>query len=149
MSINNLNAGTIATSDQIPFFSTSNGQDRKASVSELLALASASASGDFIEQYSAPNATGFSVTITPPTTGDKVWLILTPAAGYAAGTIVYPPVAQCVNGQEILVNCTQSVTTLTTTGNGSTVYGAPTTLAANAFFRMRFNGVNQSWYRVG
>jgi hypothetical protein len=29
------------------------------------------------------------------------------------------------------------------------VNGAPTTLAANAFFRLRFDGVFNAWYRIG
>jgi hypothetical protein len=78
-----------------------------------------------------------------------VWLILTPVAGYAAGTITLPLSTNVVNKQEILVNCTQAVTTLTINGNGATVTGAPTTLAANAFFRLRYDGVTGTWYRVG
>jgi hypothetical protein len=54
-----------------------------------------------------------------------------------------------VDGQQLLVSCTQAVTTLTVAGNGSTVNGAPATLAANAFFRLRFDGVFKAWYRVG
>ena len=40
--------------------------------------------------------------------------------------------------------------TLTINGNGATaVTGAPTALAANAFFRLRFDRATSSWYRVG
>lgn len=102
---------------------------------------------DKISQYSSPSSTGFSVSIT--NSSESVWLVLTPTAGFAAGTIVLPAVANCVDKQEIMVNCTQSVTTLTTNGNGATVTGAPTTLAANAFFRLRYNAINTTWYRVG
>jgi hypothetical protein len=41
------------------------------------------------------------------------------------------------------------VTTLTIAGNGSTLNGAPTTIAANGFFNLRFDGVFKAWYRVG
>ena len=99
-----------------------------------------------VQQFAAPSATGFSVTIAPPTTGASVWLILTPVAGYAAGAIVMP--SGPVDGQEVLVNSTQSVTTLTVSGNGSTVTGAPTTLAANAFFRLKYCAVLSTFYRV-
>lgn len=100
-----------------------------------------------VTQYAAPSATGFTVTITDDSA--SVWLILTPVAGYATGTILLPALANCEDKQEILVNCTQAVTTLTVSGNGSTVTGAPTTLAANAFFRLRFDAVLTSWFRVG
>jgi len=105
---------------------------------------------NMVTQYAAPSATGFSVTIgTGIDAGLSVWLVLTPVAGYAAGTLVLPASGDVVDKQEILVNCTQSVTTLTITGNGSTVTGAPTTLAANGFFRLRYDAVLTTWYRVG
>lgn len=124
-------------------------QDYRASATDLLAYiqANISAGDNKITQYAAPSATGFSVSITDG--DDSIWLILTPGAGYAAGTIVLPALANCVDKQEILVNCTQAVTTLTITGNGATVTGAPTTLAANAFFTLRFDAVVDVWYRVG
>lgn len=152
MQINQLTAvDSVSASDLLPIFSTSNGDARKAAMSVLLAYLqdNLTSSGGFLTQYSAPSATGFSVTIAPLTNGGPVHLLLTPVAGYAAGTIVLPALATCVDGQEVLVNCTQSVTTLTVSGNGSTVTGAPTTLAANAFFRLKFDGVFDAWYRVG
>jgi hypothetical protein len=79
-----------------------------------------------------------------------MFLLLTPTGGFAAGTITLPAQATCVDGQEVLVTTTQLVTALTVGGNGATaVNGAPTTLAANAFFRMRYDGPAKSWYRVG
>jgi hypothetical protein len=41
------------------------------------------------------------------------------------------------------------VTTLTINGNGKTVVGGPATLAANAFFRLKYDGVLSTWFRVG
>ena len=122
---------------------------RKASMATLLAFFSGqiTANDDKTTQYSAPSATGFTVTIA--NAGNSIWLVLTPVAGYAAGTLTLPAVANCVDRQELLVNTTQAVTTLTIAGNGATVTGAPTTLAANAFFRLRFEAVTKTWYRVG
>jgi len=98
-----------------------------------------------VTQYAAPSATGFSVQVQDGPT----WLVLTPGAGYAAGTLVLPAVGGVENGQELLVNCTQSVGTLTVSGNGATVTGAPTALSANGFFRLRFDSVVSVWHRVG
>ncbi len=150
-SIQSLSQTDIAAADSIPFASAANGADRRTSVTQLVELIQSMLTVDdgFQTQYASPNATGFAVAISPATTGRNVYLLLTPLAGYAAGTITLPAQALCVDGQELLVSCTQSVTTLTVAGNGSTVNGAPTTLAANAFFRLRFDGVNKSWYRVG
>ena len=151
MAIERLNQGTLSAASQVPFYDPANGQDRRASVNDLATLleAQGSGSGGLITQYAAPNATGFTVAISPPTNGGSVFLLLTPAAAYAAGTLTLPLQANCIDGQELLVTCTQSVTALTVAGNGSTVNGAPTTLAANGFFRLRFDGVFKAWYRVG
>ncbi len=152
MPIANLTEAALSLASQIPFGDTTSGNDRRAAVSALIDLIqeNLTSAGGFMTQYSAPNATGFSVTIDPETDGQPVHLLLTPAATYAAGTIVMPALAECVDGQEVLVNCTQIVTTLTVSGNGATVNGAPTTLAAaNAFFRLKFDGVFDAWYRIG
>lgn len=149
--INRLSQGTPTTAGRVPFYDSTNGADRTMSIAELIDLiqASLTTSGSLVTQYSAPAATGFSVTVAPPEAGTAMHLLLTPAAGYAAGTVVLPALASCVHGQEVVVSCTQSVTTLTVSGNGATVNGAPTTLAANAFFRLRFDGVFSAWYRIG
>jgi len=148
--INQLSSvSSVLSSDQVPIYSSENGDARKASMATLLAFFSGqiTANDDKVTQYSAPSATGFTVTINND--GNSVWLVLTPVAGYAAGTLTLPAVANCVDRQELLVNSTQAVTTLTVSGNGATVTGAPTTLAANAFFRLRFEAVTKTWYRVG
>lgn len=141
----------LSASDLVALHSNSLGNDAAATLATLLAWLQdqLTSAGGFTTQYSAPAATGFSVTIDPPVDGGSVYLLLTPAAGYAAGTIVLPALAECVDGQEVLVSCTQAVTTLTVSGNGATVNGAPATLAANAFFRLRFDGVFDAWYRIG
>jgi hypothetical protein len=148
--INQLSAtDQVQSGDQVPIYSQSNGDARKASLAVLKAFfqEGLTASDDKITQYSAPSATGFSVQVQDGS--NSIWLVLTPTAGFAAGTIVLPALANCVDSQEILVNCTQVVTTLTVNGNGSTVTGAPATLAANNFFRLRFDAVTDTWYRVG
>ena len=95
-----------------------------------------------------PSATGFNVPITDGP--DNIWLILTPTAGYAAGTITLPSVTNAVDKQEVLVNCTQLVTSLTVDGNGATsVTGEPTSLGADDFFKLKFDIISKSWYRVG
>lgn len=137
--------------DLLALFSSVLGNDAATPLSALLSWLQSqlTAAGAFQTQYAAPNATGFAVGIAPLQAGSSVYLLLTPAAGYAAGTITLPQSTYCVDGQEVLVSCTQAVTALTISGNGATVNGAPTTLAANSFFRLRFDGVFQAWYRIG
>lgn len=152
MAIQNLSLKTPVTAAVI-FAGNINGQDYGFLAADLLTWLQASLTlpSSYTTQYAAPSATGFSVTITDGS-GDNtnVHLILTPVAGYGAGTIVLPPVASCVDKQQVLVNCTQAVTTLTVSGNGATaVTGAPTTLAANAFFTLKYDAPTSTWYRVG
>lgn len=148
--INQLNAATtISPGDLLPVYISNNGDARKVAMS-LLATWIASqitTSDNKVTQYSAPAATGFNTLVAD--SSNSVWLILTPTAGFAAGTIALPTLANCVNKQEVLVNSTQSITALTVAGNGATVTGAPTTMPANGFFRMRFDSVMSTWYRVG
>lgn len=102
----------------------------------------------YITQYSAPSATAFTVAITD--SQNSIHLILTPTAGFATGTITLPAASNALDGQMVLVNCTQPVTTLTIGSNGATaVTGAPTTLAGNAYFTLKFDRVTQTWYRIG
>ena len=100
-----------------------------------------------ILQYSGPTSTGFTTTIT--NSSASVWLVLTPSATLAAGTITLPNVANCVESQEILVSSSQTVTALTVGLNGALAVGAPTTISAGGFFRLRFEPILKTWYRVG
>lgn len=139
----------LVESDQIPINSLDAGGDVRVALSVLAAFIQTllTVPTEFQHQYSAPSASGFSVTVDPAEDGDNVYLILRPAAGYAAGTIVLPA---GIDGQEVLVKCSQAVTTLTmSTVDGRAINGDPTTLAADAYFRMRFDGVALCWDRVG
>ena len=147
--INQLSAvDSVAAADAFPIYSSANGDTRKASATAVAAFLQSqiTAIDDRVTQFSAPSATGFTVAILDGP--QSVWLVLTPVAGYAAGTVALPALADCVDKQEILCNCTQAVTTFTVAGNGATVTGAPSTLAANGYFRLRFEGVTKTWYRV-
>lgn len=151
--INQLNGyastANISGSDLLAVYSQVNGDARKLSLTNFATWIASqiTTSDNKITQYSAPSATGFTTLVND--SSSSVWLILTPTGGFAAGTIKLPILANCVDKQEVLINCTQAITTLTIDGNGSTVTGAPTTLAANAFFRLRYDFVTHTWYRVG
>ncbi|TNE61198.1 MAG: hypothetical protein EP341_00845 [Sphingomonadales bacterium] len=134
----------LSGSDQLRLWSQKYGGDVAITLTILKAWLDANDTSQALTaQYEAPTATGFSATITAVNT----WLILTPSAGYAAGTIVLPT---GTHGAEILVNCTQAVTALTVTpASGDSVVGAPTALTANQSFRLKYDGVLDRWYNVG
>ncbi len=145
--INELTAATsFSAADQIPLWSKDAQDTQRGTLAQLVAFLQGALTfpgQNMAQQFAAPSATGFTVTVSAADS----WLVLTPTAGFAAGTIVLPAVRS--SQQRIRVNCTQSVTALTVSGAGTTVTGAPTTLAANAFFTMAYDGVTNAWYRVG
>lgn len=153
-SIQRLATATPTSASQLPFNDPQNGRDSKASVADfakVLQPLMTTLSG-LITQYAAPNATGFSVTIAPPTLGASMFLLLSQGGAYAAGTVALPT---GVDGQELVVHSRQIVTALTVSiaaadaANGVSSSGAPTTLAAGGFFRLRYDGINKLWCRVG
>jgi len=126
-----------------------NGQDYRVlagTVADYVQAAGATGDGKVI-QYAGPTSTGFTVNILD---GDaSVWLVLTPSGTLAAGTLVLPAVSNCIENQEILVASSQTVTTLTVNVNGASIVGAPTTIVSGGFFRLKFEPVLKTWYRVG
>jgi hypothetical protein len=142
----------VAASDGIAIYSNNAGGDRRLPFSVLTAAIQALITGTSRQetQYFAPSATGWAVTVSPTVNGNNVFLLITPTAGFAAGTITLPLQTQAQHGQTVEVVSTQAVTVLTVAGNGATaVNGAPTTLIANSFFKLRYDGVLKSWYRIG
>lgn len=144
----------LAAGDQFPVFDQSNGDARKLAASALLQYIQdnivfpAAGVAEYITQYASPSASGFTVNIT--NADDNIHLILTPTAGYAAGTIVLPAVGNVVDKQRVLINTTQQVTALTINGNGAVaVTGAPSSLGADDFFTLKYDATMQTWYRVG
>lgn len=145
--INKLSAlDTLEPGNLLAVWATDNGDTRKASINLLTTYLQGvlSLPGVLSTQFAAPSANAFTVTIAA---GDT-WLILTPTGTFAAGTIVLPSAP--ADKAECSINCTQIVTALTVSAGGTTVTGAPTTLAAaNEFFTMRFDAATAAWYRVG
>lgn len=134
---------TLQGGDLLAVWSTNNGDSRKSSITTLMNYVNANVTTVTQNtQYASPAATGFSITVN---TGN-VWLLMTPVSTYAAGSVILP--AGASDKDTVTVNCTQIVTSLTVS-SGATVVGAPTTLAANDFFTMRYDGATTSWYRIG
>lgn len=148
--INQLNtADQISPGDLLVMWSQANGDARKISFNDFmnwLESQQIATQDNKITQYSAP-LTGSTLQVTD--SQNSVWLILTPAGTLAALTLQLPLASNVLDRAEILVNSTQALTSLSFNANGSTIIGAPTTLAANGFFRLRFDIVMKTWYRVG
>ncbi len=148
--INQLNAADqLSGSDLLPLYSQANGDARKISLTNFLNWLESqqiATQDNKVTQYAAPLTAS---TVLLRDDQNSVWLVLTPAGTIADLTLKLPLVANCIDRQEILVNSTQIVTALTIGANGSSVIGAPTALTANSFFRLRWDAVMKTWYRVG
>lgn len=148
--INQLNAaGNPSGSDLLPIYSQQNGDARKLSLSDFLVWLESqqiATQDNKITQYAAPLAASTTL-FTDNQNG--VWLILTPAGTIATATLKLPLVSNVLDRTELLVNTTQTITTLTLDANGGSIVGGPSTLSASGYFRLRFDAVLKTWYRVG
>jgi len=99
-------------------------------------------------EYASP-LTGVTHTVT--NADDDVHLILTPAGTITALTIALPAAATARDKQQVIVNCTQIVTTLTITSAGGTISGSPAAWlgTANNYFTLTFDTILSVWYRTG
>lgn len=138
---------SVSSSDLFPVYSSSNGDARKVSAGALLTYFQSSFASPTVSTALYVPATGFNIAIGTPTS--NLWVLLQPAGVLATGTITLPLNTSTPDGTEMLVTTTQAVTAFTLALNGaSNGFGAPTTLAANAYFRMRFYQATNSWYRI-
>lgn len=145
---------TISAGDLIAIYSSPNGDARKTSITTLtaymqsnLTFTSTSYQQEYTTQYASP-VTGGTVQVTDG--DDNIHLIVTPAGTLSTLTIKLPALANIIDKQEVLLNCTQIVTTLTIDKNGAgAIAGGPSTLAANGFFRLKYDDGADVWYRVG
>lgn len=139
----------LQAGDALPVASLANGDTRRASLTALVNyLQTVLPAGETKQtQYASPSATGFTVAVTD--SGVSKWLIVTPLAAYATGSVLLPPLSTLSDGQELLCCFTQDVTSFALNGNGAGVSGAPLSIVAGYWFRMRFDAVSKIWYRVG
>ena len=93
--------------------------------------------------YQIP-VTGFTYTVP---SGNQV-AILNPAGTLATGTVTFP--ASVADGMTVTISTTQTITSLTLSGNGSqTVSNAVTTLTAGTAISYLYKLSTTTWYRVG
>lgn len=141
---------SLASGDQFPISSASQGDTRRVSAATLAAFVGASVQtvDNKVTQYSGPITSPATVTITPTTVGQSVWMIVAPAGTVATTAFVLPPASQSADKQEVLINTTQTLTSITMTSTGATVSGAPSTMAAGSATRMRYDKLTTTWYHV-
>ncbi|PJI34334.1 hypothetical protein [Acinetobacter pseudolwoffii] len=97
-------------------------------------------------QHFNPNA-DFTLDIENHEVG--TYLILNPSASITTGSIKLPERYDVTDGQVLLVACAQQVDNFSVDGNNALVIGAPNALAANGFFKLKYDKLSNTWYRVG
>lgn len=138
----------VSPGDQVPVYSPNNGDARRLPVSSLLAYFQQTFASPTLATNVYTPGTGFNVAVPTPVAAQQ-WMLIQPAGTLALGTITMPLNTQTPDGTEVLVTTTQQITGFTLAPNGAAnVYGAPSTLAAEDFFRMRFVQSTNSWYRI-
>jgi hypothetical protein len=138
----------VSGANQIPVYDTNNGDARKMSVSALLQYFQTTFAAPTVATNLFTPGTGFNVSVPTPVS-EQQWMIIQPAGTLASGTVTLPLNTGTPDGTEVLVTTTQQITAFTLALNGaSNAYGAPSTLAAQDFFRMRFYQATNSWYRI-
>ena len=138
----------VSPGDQVPVYSPNNGDARRLPVSSLLQYFQQTFASPTLATNVYTPGTGFNVAVPTPVAAQQ-WMLIQPAGTLALGTITLPLNTQTPDGTEVLVTTTQEITGFTLALNGATAaYGAPTTLLAEEFFRMRFVQSTNSWYRI-
>lgn len=138
----------LSGSDQIPVYSASNGDARRASVSTLLSyIEQAWASPTFQRVTASPTLSGFTFAL--PATANSLFVLLTPTGPMATGTIVLPAAASAADGQEIVLYSSQPVTALAFALNGATALnGAPTGIPADGSITLRYDAPSVAWWTI-
>ncbi|QIC70760.1 hypothetical protein [Acinetobacter indicus] len=97
-------------------------------------------------QHFNPNS-NFTLNIDNHEVG--TYLVLNPSTSITTGSIKLPERYEVTDGQVVLVACSQQVTNFSVDGNNALVIGAPNALAANGFFKLKYDKLSNTWYRVG
>lgn len=133
---------TVADGDLVPLWATSKGDDRAAAMSTLLTYLQNNL--DFPTekqtQHESPNTEGFTVRVR----SDTSWLILNPAAIYAAGTVILP--AEPKDKDQVVISTRLTIGVLTIRSDVVTVPRPPEVLTSNHAVTMKYDGVDKNWY---
>lgn len=141
---------TLSDSDLFPIWSSANGSARSIAASSVAAYIESKISNGYATQYAQQTADGFNQAVSPPVDGASVFMILTATVPLTTGVIELPAPTVLIDGQELLVSCTPAIASIFIDVNGALgSVGAPTSLAAGSFFRMRYDLVEDRWYRIG
>lgn len=146
---------TLSLSDLIIVYKNSQNDEMSASLTTVVDFIESQLDLDdkknsLVTQFSSPNAEAFNVVVNDTIdANNNAWMIITPDASYTDMTITLPLYTSLNDKQEVLINCSQAITTLTIGLNGaSAIKGAPTSLSANETFRLKYDKGFKTWHKV-
>lgn len=138
----------VSPGDQVPIYSPNNGDARRLPISSLLKYFQQTFASPTLATNVYTPGNGFNLSVPSPV-ADQQWMLIQPAGMLASGTVTLSLNTQTPDGTEVLITTTQQITVFTLALNNATaVYGAPSTLATDDFFRVRFVQATNSWYRI-
>ena len=138
----------VSPGDQVPVYSPNNGDSRRLPISSLLQFFQQTFASPTLATNVYTPGTGFNLAVPTPVAAQQ-WMLIQPAGTLAAGTVTLPLNTGTPDGTEVLITTTQEITAFTLAPNGAAaVYGSPSTLAAEDFFRVRYVLSTNSWYRI-
>ena len=137
----------IGPCDSVVIWSGDNQDFRGVAINVLKeAINEKSNQSSLLIQHFNPNA-DFTLNIDNHEVG--TYLILNPPLSITTGSIKLPERYSVTDGQVVLVACAQQVNNFSVDGNNASVIGAPNALAANGFFKLKYDKLSNTWYRVG
>ena len=100
---------------------------------------------DLVTKNSQTPTTGFSIALSATV---NEWLVLNPASALATGTVTMVSSGSASDLQEVTISSTKQISSLTISGNGAAVYGAPKAMRAESSFSLRYDNNLKAWFRV-
>lgn len=97
-------------------------------------------------QYFNPNS-NFTLSVENHPNG--TYLLLNPSSGITTGAIELPDSFEVIDKQVIIFSCSQQIANFTVNGNGAAVIGEPSAIAATGFFKLQYDKLSGTWYRLG
>lgn len=138
---------TVSAGDMLPIFVQDQGVSMAAALSTIAAYIQAllSPANYWENVFSIPTA-GQSIAASLST--NNLWYVLQPAGTIATLTVALPSVSTAIDGQEVMLSTTNTVTALTLTSTGSTIIGASSGLSATTPQRFKYVQALSTWMRI-
>ena len=138
---------TVISGDMLPIYVQDQGVSMAAALSTVAAYIQALLSpANYWENiYSIPVA---AQSIAASVSTNNLWYVLQPAGTIATLTLALPSVSTAIDGQEVMLSTTNTVTAITLTSTGNTIIGASSGLSSTTPQRFKYLQTLVTWVRI-